>query len=158
MYAYHHRTPLRTHLVSLICAVVAAAALQSGGAAGASPEYAVVADGIPAPLAAPGDPARGRAIALDRNVGACVLCHALPEAGVRFMGTLGPALGGVGSRYTAAQLRLRIVDSTRVHRDAAMPAYYRSDGLNRVAEQYRGRTVLTAQQVEDIVAYLQALQ
>jgi len=120
--------------------------------------YRVVGDAIPEPLAVAGDAARGRQLVLDRNGGACVLCHALPETTARFMGTVGPALNGVGSRYTAGQLRLRIVDGTLLKPDAVMPAYYRSEGLSRVAAPYRGRTILTAQQVEDVVAYLGTLR
>jgi len=120
--------------------------------------YHVVGDAIPEPLASPGDAARGRQLALDRNGGACVLCHALPETSARFMGTVGPALSGVGSRYTAGQLRLRVVDGTLLKADAVMPAYYRTVGLSQVAAPYRGRTVLTAQQVEDVVAYLGTLR
>jgi sulfur-oxidizing protein SoxX len=74
------------------------------------------------------------------------------------MGTLGPSLAGGGSRYSAGELRLRIADMTRVKPDAAMPAYYRTEGLHEVAASYRGRTILTAQLVEDVVAYLQTLK
>lgn len=120
--------------------------------------YRVVGDAIPEPLAAAGDARRGRELALDRNGGACLLCHALPEPSARFMGTVGPALNGVGSRYTAGQLRLRVVDSSILKPNAVMPPYYRREGLNQVAAPYRGRTILTAQQVEDVVAYLGTLK
>ena len=73
------------------------------------------------------------------------------------MGTIGPPLAGVGTRLTPGQLRLRIVDPTRVSRDAVMPAYFRIDGIDGVEQNYRGRTILTAQQVEDVVAYLATL-
>ena len=73
------------------------------------------------------------------------------------MGNIGPPLAGVGARLMPGQLRLRIVDPTRVNRDAVMPAYFRIDGLDGVAQNYRGRTILTAQQVEDVVAYLETL-
>jgi sulfur-oxidizing protein SoxX len=87
-----------------------------------------------------------------------LFCHAIPETGERFMGNIGPPLSGVGSRLTAAQLRQRIVDPTRVKRDVAMPAYHRVDGLEQVAQQYRGRPILEAQQVEDVIAYLLTLK
>jgi len=110
------------------------------------------------PLTAqPGDAARGRDIALDKNLGGCVLCHALPGADGMVAephGTLGPSLVGVGSRWNAAQLRQRIVDPTRINRHAAMPAYFRSADLQRVAPAYRGKTILTAQQIEDVISYL----
>lgn len=120
--------------------------------------YRVEGDAIREPLVqTPGDAARGRDVLLGRD-GNCLLCHALPEAGVRFMGNLAPPLSGVGARLTAGQLRLRIVDSMRLNRDTIMPSYYRIDGLNQVAEAWRGKPVLTAQQVEDTIAYLLTLR
>jgi sulfur-oxidizing protein SoxX len=74
------------------------------------------------------------------------------------MGNIGPPLAGVGARLSEGQLRLRIVDSMRLNRDTIMPSYYRVDGLNLVAEAWRGKPVLTAQQVEDTVAYLLTLR
>lgn len=88
----------------------------------------------------------------------CLLCHAVPETGERFMGNVGPPLSGVGGRLSAAQLRLRIVDQSRLNRDTVMPSYYRVSGLTRVAAAYRGKPVLTAQQIEDVIAYLQTLR
>ena len=128
-------------------------------AAGSGPEpYEVSRDAIPQPLtAAPGDPGRGREIVAGREAN-CLLCHAIPEARERFMGNVGPSLTGVGARLTAGQLRLRIADPVRVNREAAMPSYYRTRGLEEVALPYRGKTVLTAQQVEDVVAYLVTLR
>ena len=73
------------------------------------------------------------------------------------MGNVGPPLAGVGARLSAGELRLRVVDSTRVNPDSVMPPYHRTDGLNRVAVLYRGEPVLNAQQVEDVVAYLRGL-
>jgi L-cysteine S-thiosulfotransferase len=120
--------------------------------------YRVEEDAIPGPLVpAPGDAARGRSVLLGRD-GNCLLCHAVPETGGRFMGNLALTLSGVGARFNAGQLRLRIVDSMRLNRDTIMPSYYRVDGLNKVAAAWRGRPVLTAQQVEDTVAYLLTLR
>ncbi len=108
------------------------------------------------PLAAAGDAARGRAVFVAREGGHCVLCHAAP--GVAVAGDVGPALGGIGSRLTPAQIRFRVVDITRVNPDAVMPAFHRTEGLSRVAAQHAGRPVLSAQQVEDVVAYLATLR
>lgn len=120
--------------------------------------YTVIADAIPAPLTAEsGDPARGRSVLVGRD-GNCLLCHTVPEAGGRFMGNLASPLSGVGARLSEGQLRLRIVDSMRLNRDTIMPSYYRIDGFNQVAEAWRGKPVLTAQQVEDTVAYLLTLR
>jgi sulfur-oxidizing protein SoxX len=124
----------------------------------AQPPYRVEGDAIREGLAAgPGDAARGKQIVISRDSN-CLLCHSVPDAGVRFMGDVGPPLAGVGARLSEGQLRLRIVDSMRLNRDTIMPSYYRMDGLNKVAEAWRGKPVLTAQQVEDTVAYLSTLR
>jgi sulfur-oxidizing protein SoxX len=120
--------------------------------------YQTSGDAIPQPLTSvPGDAARGRQIVLGRD-GNCLLCHAIPETGERFMGNVGPPLSGGAGRLTAGQLRLRVVDPTRVNRDAVMPSYYKVRGLTEVALPYREKTILTAQQVEDVVAYLLTLR
>ena len=120
--------------------------------------YQVAGDGIIAPLSnvAP-DPARGRMLLVGRESN-CTLCHAAPETGERFFGNVGPPLSGVGNRLTAAQMRLRIVDPLYFNKESIMPAYYRVEGLNRVAETYRGKPVLNAEQIEDVIAYLLTLQ
>lgn len=128
-----------------------------GALGGGSAPYRVEGDAIPAPLAGAGDAARGRQVVLSRESN-CLLCHAVPEPGVRFMGNVGPPLNGVGARLSGGQLRLRIVDSTRLNPDSAMPSYFRVDGLNQVGKPWRGKPVLTAQQVEDTIAYLQTLR
>ncbi len=125
----------------------------------AQAEPVVVGDGIPQPLTATlGDAQRGRAIVVSRTVGLCLLCHAAPIPEERFQGDLATNLAGAGTRWTAAQLRLRLVDARRLNPASIMPAYYRADGLQRVGETWRGQTVLTAQQIEDVVAYLRTLR
>ena len=115
-------------------------------------------DSIPASLTgAKGDPARGRAIVANRQVGLCLLCHSGPFPEERFQGNLAPDLRGA-ARLTEGQIRQRIVDSTKANPQSIMPAYYRSEGLARVAPAYRGKTVLTAEQIEDVVAYLLTLK
>ena len=122
-------------------------------------EPQVVGDGIPQPLTAvAGDASRGRAIVANRQVGLCVLCHAVPIPEERFQGNLAPDLSGTGARWTAAQLRLRMVDARRVNPSTIMPAYFRATGHERIAKAWDGKTVLDAQQVEDVVAYLQTLR
>ena len=121
--------------------------------------YAIEGDSIPASLTgAPGDPARGREIVTNRFVGLCLLCHSGPFPDVPQQGTLAPDLKGAGARSTRGQLRLRMVDSSRVNKDTIMPAYYRMDHLQRVAPQFRGKPVLTAEQIEDVVAFLATLK
>jgi len=120
---------------------------------------AVAGDEIPASLTgAKGDPARGRAIVANRQVGLCLLCHSGPFPEERFQGDLAPGLEGVGARLSEGEIRARIVDPGRANPDTLMPAYYRTDGLTRVAAAFRGNTILTAEQIEDIVAYLSTLR
>jgi sulfur-oxidizing protein SoxX len=109
-----------------------------------------------APLAPGGDAQRGREVFVSREGGHCVLCHAAP--GVALAGDVGPALAGIGSRLDAGQIRFRVVDITRVNPEAVMPAFHRTEGLQRVAPAYAGRPVLSAQQVEDVVAFLEGLR
>jgi len=104
-----------------------------------------------------GDAARGRALLEKRDAANCVLCHAIPGVG-GVAGTLGPSLAGVGGRFDAAQLRERVADPSRIDPRVAMPAYFRREGLERVAPQYRGATVLSAQELADVVAYLSTLK
>ncbi len=119
----------------------------------------VVGDAIPAPLTdVAGDPARGRAVVLDRQVGLCLLCHTGPFPEERFQGNLAPDLRGAGQRWSEGQLRLRIVDSGRINPATIMPAYHRTEGLVRVAPAYRGKPVLSAEQIEDVVAFLMTLK
>ena len=122
-------------------------------------DYRIVNGAIPEPLTdQPGDAERGRRIVLDREGGDCLICHAMPLPQRQFHGTIGPPLDGVGSRYSAGELRLRLVDPKALNPDTIMPAYYRVEGLHRVHERYRGKPILTAQQIEDVVAYLLTLQ
>ena len=114
--------------------------------------------GITQAFAPGGDAARGRALLISRDPANCILCHGRTDAAVRFSGNLAPPLDGAGSRLSPAQLRLRIADSSRINRDTIMPAYYKTEGLTAVAAQYAGKTVLSAQQVEDLVVYLSTLK
>lgn len=121
--------------------------------------YTIVGDGIPESLTGtPADPARGRAIVGNRQVGLCLLCHTGPFPEEKFQGTLAPDLAGAGLRWSVGQLRLRIVDASRFKADTIMPPYYRVDGLTRVAPAFAGKPVLTAEQIEDVVAYLATLR
>ena len=88
----------------------------------------------------------------------CLACHQMPIPEQLFHGEVGPDLSTVGSTYDAAELRLRIVNPKIINPDTFMPAFYRPHGLHRVAKNFQGKTILTAQQVEDVVAYLQTLK
>ena len=148
-----------------VSAIATAAALLVMGAAVQAqvPEplrpYTVVGNEIPAPLTGVrGDVARGRTIVGNRQVGLCLLCHSGPFPEEKFQGTLAPDLKGAGGRWSEGQLRLRIVDSSRLYPDTMMPSYYRVDGLTRVAPGFAAKPVLTAEQIEDVVAYLVTLR
>lgn len=144
--------------------MVAALALGVAGVAATPAQealrpYVVVGDAIPSSLTgARGDPARGRAIVTNRQVGLCLLCHAGPFPEQRLQGTIAPDLAGAGARWSEGQLRLRIVDARRLDPDSIMPPNYRIEGLTRVAAAFRGRPVLTAEQIEDVVAFLATLR
>jgi len=116
-------------------------------------------DAIPQSLTgAKGDPARGRAMVANRQVGLCLLCHSGPFPEERFQGNLAPDLRGAGKRWSEGQLRLRIVDSARINPASIMPAYHRTEGLVRVAPAWRGKTILSGEQIEDVVAFLMTLK
>ena len=120
--------------------------------------YAIAGDGILQSLTgAPGDAARGRALVLDRST-TCILCHSGPFPETRFQGDLAPNLAGAGNRWSVGQLRLRLVDASRLNPATIMPSYYRVDGLERVGQNWRDRPILVAEQIEDIVAYLATLR
>jgi sulfur-oxidizing protein SoxX len=120
---------------------------------------AFAGDSIPVSLTgAKGDPARGRAVVANRQLGLCLLCHSGPFPEERFQGNLAPDLTAVGARFSEGQIRQRIVDPTKVNPQSIMPAYYKSEGLARVAPAYRGKTILNAEQIEDVVAYLSGLK
>jgi L-cysteine S-thiosulfotransferase len=121
--------------------------------------FVVIGDAIPQPLTGrSGDPKRGRAVVVSRELGNCLLCHRMPVSDERFYGNMGPDLAGVAARLSEGQIRLRIVDESRIRPTTVMPAYYRVDGFTRVMPAYRGRPILTAEQVEDAVAFLVTLR
>jgi L-cysteine S-thiosulfotransferase len=137
-----------------------AAALALPGMAGAQTlrAYEVIGDAIPTSLTGtPGDATRGRALVLERS-STCILCHSGPFPEARFQGDLAPGLAGSGSRWSEGQLRLRLVDASRLNPATIMPSYYRLEGLERVGPAWRGKPGLSAEQIEDIVAYLMTLR
>ena len=120
--------------------------------------YTVVDDAIPKPLTGTqGDAVRGRALVVDRS-STCILCHSGPFPEQAFQGDLAPNLSGSGRRWSEGQLRLRLVDASRLNATTIMPSYYRVDGLTRVGTSWRGKPILSAEQIEDIVAYLITLR
>lgn len=114
---------------------------------------------IPDPLTdQPGDPVKGREVAIDRKKGNCLACHILPIPEQSFHGETGPDLNGVADRYEIGELRLRVVNPKVINPGTMMPAFYRSDGFHRVSKKFEGKTILSAQEVEDLLAYLMTLR
>ena len=148
-------------LAKLALATLLAAGLFAAcGAAGAGElrPYTVVGDAIPATLTGTkGDVTRGRALIVERS-STCILCHSGPFPEQAFQGDLAPNLTGSGSRWSEGQLRLRLVDASHLNAATIMPSYYRVDGLTRVGASWRGKPILSAEQIEDIVAYLVTLK
>jgi sulfur-oxidizing protein SoxX len=107
-----------------------------------------------------GDPVRGRTVATDARQGNCIICHAMtiPELSADAFGDIGPSLAGVGSRLSASALRQRIADPRVLSPDTLMPSYFATTGFTRVQAAYVGMTILSAQEVEDLVAYLASLK
>ena len=148
---------LRALLWAISLALAPLAAAQN------APAYLIEGDAIEKPLVAgAGDAGRGRQLVATRDPANCILCHGAPaglrDAGVRFSGDLAPPLDGAGARWTAAQLRLRLVDSARLNPQTIMPAYFRTEGLTEVAAAYRGKPILSAREIEDLIAYLSTLK
>ena len=106
-----------------------------------------------------GDAEAGRATFVDRQKGNCLSCHAVSSlAELSFHGEVGPPLDGVADRMDASEMRLRIVDPKIINEATIMPAFFRDAGLNHVLEGFQGKTILSAQEVEDIIAYLDTLE
>ncbi|WP_454651073.1 sulfur oxidation c-type cytochrome SoxX [Bradyrhizobium liaoningense] len=119
----------------------------------------VVNDSLPKSLTgAPGNAAAGKKVFLTRTLGNCLACHQVTSLKSEdFHGEFGPSLDGVAGRYTEEQLRLIIADPKRVFTDTVMPAFFKNDGLSRVRPEFVGKSILTAAQVEDVIAFLKTL-
>ena len=119
----------------------------------------IVGDAIPRSLTGgPGDAIRGRDIAMSRERGNCAICHVIPGPDARSHGDVGPSLAGVADRLSEGQMRLRLVDGRRLNPSSIMPSYHRVDGMKRVAAAYAGKPVLTAEEIEDLIAFLATLR
>jgi sulfur-oxidizing protein SoxX len=142
----------------LLALLTVAAGCASVEAQGSLAAYEVIGEAIPRSLTGkPGDPVNGRALVVKRET-TCLLCHAGPFPDQRFQGNLSPDLTGTGSRWTEGELRLRMVDAGRLNEATIMPSFYRIDGLNRVAKNLRGKPILSAEEVEDVVSFLMTLK
>jgi L-cysteine S-thiosulfotransferase len=142
-----------------LCLAVLAVGASSALATAQTAPTIISGDAILAPLdGLVGDAQRGRALVINRQKGLCLICHSGPFPEERFQGTLSPSLAGAGTRSTEGQLRLRMVDSRKVNPMTLMPAYHSTEGLERVGSAWRDKPILTAQEVEDIVAFLKTLR
>jgi L-cysteine S-thiosulfotransferase len=150
---------VRTARTGIAVLLLSAALTAPGRSGDGLRAYLIVGDAIPRPLTGePGDAARGQAIVTNRQQGLCLLCHSGPFPEAPFQGTLAPSLAGAGSRWSAGQLRLQIVDASRLNPNTIMPPYYRTDDLTRVAPSYAGKPILSAEQIEDVIAFLATLR
>ncbi|MBV8914589.1 MAG: sulfur oxidation c-type cytochrome SoxX [Acetobacteraceae bacterium] len=104
-----------------------------------------------------GDPARGETVVI-RQSSTCTLCHAGPFPNPHLQGNVGPDLHGVGRRLTVPELRERLVDASRLNPDTVMPSFFKTERFTRVGAPWRGKPILSAQEIEDAVAYLATLQ
>jgi len=149
---------LRLGLAFAIATLAGMALANTAPAQEALRPYRVVGNAIPESLTGErGDPARGRAIVIKRE-NTCLLCHSGPFPDERFQGDLSPTLKGTGGRWSEGELRLRMVDASRFNPATIMPSFYKVDGLNRVGPSWRGKPILTAEQIEDVVAFLATLR
>lgn len=123
-----------------------------------STPLSAVPEAAPLAVSRPADPANGQRIVVDRRRGMCLLCHAGPFPEERFQGDLAPSLAGAGSRWNAGQLRFRLMESRTLNANSIMPSYFRVEGKLRVARAYEGRTILSAQEIEDVTAFLVTLR
>jgi len=147
----------------LPCLVLSLPGAHAGGQGTLPDDYCrweMVDYGIQQPLCGlAGDAGRGAAIVSDGHLGNCLACHQLPIPGIEAYGTIGPPLAGIASRLGTAQIRLRVVDSRHINPMSIMPGFYRDPRLiHRPGKRYLGKTFLTAQQVEDVIAYLVTLE
>lgn len=148
-----------TGRIYAVAAVMAAGLFASAASADVIADYKVVDGGIPKSLTGkPGDAVAGKKTFIDRKRGNCLACHTAPIPEQQFHGMIGPAMEGVAERMTEAEMRLRLVDSKQVNPDTSMPAFHRIAGLNRVPKKFADKPILTAQEVEDVLAYIKTLK
>jgi L-cysteine S-thiosulfotransferase len=147
---------------ALLCAAVATSAVSTSAVAETAPGDVKIVDGEIAQslTGAPGNAADGRKAFVDRKLGNCLACHANSETSEQqFHGEVGPTLDGVGERWTAEQLRAILVDSKEVFgAQTVMPGFYSLNVGVDVRKDLIGKTILTAEQIEAIVAYLVTLK
>ena len=160
-------TPMhKLHLKLCATAVAIGAAALAGSAvldtarADTAPAYQIVDGAIADSLTGvPGDPEKGKQVMLNRRLGNCVACHEISAfADQPFHGEIGPPLDGAGDRWTPEELRAIVANPKAIFEGTIMPAFYRTDGFSRVADKFENKTILSAQDVEDVIAYLKTFK
>ena len=150
---------MKMHRLLGATVIIAASVGMTFAASAETVAYKIVDDGIPKSLTGKsGDAKAGRKVAYNRKTGNCLACHKLPIPEQQFHGEVGPDLKGVASRYSEAEIRLRVVDSKKMNSDTIMPAFYRDSGFTRLQKKWVGKSILKAQEVEDLLAYLMTLK
>jgi len=144
---------------SVVIGVAVGVMMSFGAQAEGLVKYQIKGDTIAESLTGKaGDPVNGRKVAIHRKKGNCLACHVMPVPEQQFHGQVAPDLGGVAGRYSEGRLRLQVVNPKVINADTIMPAFYRLDGLHRVMKKFQGKTIMSAQDVEDVVAYLMTLK
>lgn len=136
------------------------AVLAAGAAYAAGASNVEIVDGaIPKALTSEaGDAARGRDVVINRKLGNCLACHQVTALNDQpYHGEVAPPLDGVASRWSEAELRLIVVDARKVFEGTMMPGFHTTENLNRVLDKFEGKTILSAQDVEDVIAFLKTL-
>ncbi|WP_299690524.1 sulfur oxidation c-type cytochrome SoxX [uncultured Tateyamaria sp.] len=106
-----------------------------------------------------GDAVEGRKVFANRKQGNCLACHTNADLSEEsFHGEVGPPMDGVADRWTQAELRGIVTNSKMMFEGTIMPAFYVDAGYTRPLDDFAGQSILTAQQVEDVVAYLMTLK
>jgi len=154
---------MRTIILSTVVAGFAVTAAQAASVvvreAGLVPYEIVDDSAIPKSLTGvAGDPANGRKVAINRTKGNCLACHAMPIPEQQFHGETAPSLYGVGARLSAGELRMQVVNAKVTNENTMMPSFYRTFGFNRPLKKFADKSILSAQEVEDVVAYLITLK
>lgn len=153
---------MRTNLCpgASILVIVVAACLNFAAFADELVDYKVI-DGksIPSSLTGqPGDATRGREVVTDTKLGNCLACHQISVLEDQILhGNIGPSLAGVASRMGEGEFRLKLVDPGIVKPGTIMPAFYRNRNFHRVMPKYKDKAILTAAQIENVVAFLLTL-
>jgi len=151
-------------IAARICLAAAAlfAGITTAAAMDTAPDNVMVVDGTVAKslTGAPGDVAEGRKVFANRKQGNCLACHANSDMSEQlFHGEVGPSLNGVASRWSEEQLRAIVVNSKAVFGEqTVMPGFYSLEVGKHVRKDLIGKTILTAEQVESLVAYLGTLK